>query len=418
MQLSIIIPALNERDNLGQLVQVLKSAIPPDVTHYEIIVVDGHSHDGTPDMARELGAKVIVQRTPGYGGALQSGFDQAQGEYLLTLDADLSHRPSFLPAMWQARTEAEVVIASRYVTGGRADMPWGRRLLSRLLNVAYDRALSLGVRDLSSGFRLYKASVLKGMQLQSTHFDVLEEILIKAHAEGWRITEVPFHYRARQSGKSHVKMVKFGWAYSKTLYRMWRLRNSIQSADYDYRAFYSIIPLQRYWQRTRHKIVLNFARGAGKTLDIGCGTSRILLDLEDAVGLDVQVGKIRFICGRGARGVVGSAFALPFPDDSFDCVISSQVIEHLKDDPVLFEEMARVIKPGGRLVVGTPDYGDLIWPIIEFFYARLAPGGYADEHITHFTRRSLEERLNRYGFECRAVGWVGRAEMILQCVKT
>lgn len=417
MQLSIIIPALNERDNIAKLIPALKMAIPVDITDYEVIVVDGHSRDGTPHIATELGAHVITQSKPGYGGALQEGFAHARGEYILTLDADLSHSPSFLPMMWSARSDAEVIIASRYVPHGAADMPWFRYALSRILNIVFARSLSLSVRDVSSGFRLYKAAVLHAMPIQSVHFDILEEILVQALAQGWRIAEIPFQYEARHSGKSHISLFKFGWAYLKTLARMWRLRNSIDSADYDYRAYESIVPLQRYWQRTRHKIILDFAADAGKTLDIGCGSSRVLLDLEDAVGVDVQIEKIRFIRGLGACGLAGSAFALPFPDEYFDCVISSQVIEHLPDVPVLFEEMIRVLKRGGRLIIGTPDYGGWIWPTVEFFYARLAPGGYADEHITHYTRHSLDQRLKQCGVECQTIGWVGRAEMIMQCVK-
>lgn len=69
------------------------------------------------------------------------------------------------------------------------------------------------------------------------------------------------------------------------------------------------------------------------------------------------------------------------------------------------------------MIIGTPDYGGWVWPALEFFYARLAPGGYADEHITHYTRQSLLETLERHGFEPQAVDWVGRAEMIVKCVK-
>ena len=107
------------------------------------------------------------------------------------------------------------------------------------------------------------------MRLKSTHFDVLEEILIQAHSQGWRIIEIPFHYQARREGQSHVKLFKFGWAYLRTLYRMWILRNSTESADYDYRAYDSIVPLQRYWQRKRHKIITRFAQDAGYVLDVG-----------------------------------------------------------------------------------------------------------------------------------------------------
>ena len=67
---------------------------------------------------------------------------------------------------------------------------------------------------------------------------------------------------------------------------MWTLRNSIASADYDERAFYSLIPLQRYWQRRRHAIISRVARDAGRTLDVGCGSSIIMQSLNNAVGLD------------------------------------------------------------------------------------------------------------------------------------
>src|SRR5205823_1931681 len=156
------------------------------------------------------------------------------------------------------RNDAEVLIASRYVRGGRADMGWFRRLLSHILNRTFSRVLSLPLRDLSSGFRMYHRDVLMGLTLVARDFDMLEEILIRVHAEGWRIAEVPFHYMARGSGRSHVRLFKFAVAFLRTLVRMWKLRNSVAAADYDHRAFDSPIWLQRYWQRARHRIVLCF----------------------------------------------------------------------------------------------------------------------------------------------------------------
>src|SRR5205814_8482506 len=194
-----------------------------------------------------------------------------------------------------------VLVASRYVAGGRADMGWFRRLLSQILNRAYRRTLSLPLRDLSSGFRMYRRDVVTGLTLEARDFDVLEEILIRVHAEGWRIIEVPFAYMARGSGRSHARLVKFGWAFLKTLVRMWRLRNSVVAADYDYRAFDSPIWLQRYWQRTRHRIVLGYLDGRAGVVDVGCGASRILLDLADAVGIDILQCKLRSLRPRHRR---------------------------------------------------------------------------------------------------------------------
>ena len=92
------------------------------------------------------------------------------------------------------------------------------------------------------------------------------------------------------------------------------LRNSIASADYDDRAFYSIIPLQRYWQRRRHRITTSWARGADRMLDIGCGSSVIIQSLNNAIGMDVSMGKLRFLRRLGIPLLRGSAFALPFKD--------------------------------------------------------------------------------------------------------
>src|SRR2546425_2845770 len=81
----------------------------------EIIIADGGSRDGTAEAAQRRGARVVVQKEPGYGGALLAGFAATSAPYIVTMDADLSHRPVFLEEVWRRRNEAGVLIASRYV---------------------------------------------------------------------------------------------------------------------------------------------------------------------------------------------------------------------------------------------------------------------------------------------------------------
>jgi dolichol-phosphate mannosyltransferase len=419
MQISVIIPALNEGSNLRLLLPRLHKVLSGLTQHpFEIIVVDGGSTDDTVEVVQSLGGRVIEQEEPGYGGALKAGFQAAQGDHIFTLDADLSHDPDFIERMWDAGREAEVVVASRYVPGGSASMPLVRRVLSVILNRFFTAGLSLPLHDISSGFRLYRAVVVKGLYLESSDFDVLEEILIRCYAEGWRIKEVPFDYLPRQEGDSHISLLRFGMAYLRTFRRMWELRNSILCADYDDRAFDSRIPPQRYWQRRRHQIVTAFAPSEGVCLDIGCGSSRILASLGDVVGADILLRKLRWARKYGKPLVNASIFELPFADEAFDCVVSSEVIEHIAPGQKPFLEMRRVLKNGGTLVLGTPDYGTLSWRLIEEVYHRLIPGGYADEHVTRYTRKRLTRLVEELGFRLVDFEYVLGSEMIMLCRKT
>jgi len=416
-ELAIVIPAINERENLELLIPALWDVLKSIGVTAEIILVDGGSHDGTAHAAESRGACVVRQSERGYGGALLAGFAATSAPFIVTMDADLSHRPSFLAEMWKNRLNAHVLIGSRYVAGGEAEMTLSRRILSKILNITYARVLSLPIKDLSSGFRMYRADTVKHLQLTARDFDVLEEILIKVYAEGWSIIELPFRYMTRGSGNSHAKLLKFGIAYLKTMVRMWRLRNSVESADYDYRAYDSPIWLQRYWQRKRHQIILNFVGAGSSVLDIGCGSSRIILDLKNAVGMDILQRKLRWLKPNHVRLVRGSTFALPFKNCSFDVVINSEVIEHVPESPDIMNEMWRVLRPAGTLVLGTPDYDRWSWNVLEWIYGKVLPGAYAHEHITHYTRKSLGDAITAQGFEVLDCQYVGYSEMIFKARK-
>ena len=226
LDLSIIIPALNEAGNIGPLVTRCRGVIERIGAQAEIIVIDGGSADATVAEAQAAGATVRQQDGRGYGAALRTGFNTARGRHIQTMDSDLSHEPEVIQSLWEARDRADIVIASRYVPGGGAEMPKFRAVLSRILNVTFTTAFRLPVLDISSGFRLYRADALQRIQFDGRDFDVLEEILILIYIAGGTITEVPFQYRPRQAGRSHAKLFKFGLAYSRTFAKMWRLRRS------------------------------------------------------------------------------------------------------------------------------------------------------------------------------------------------
>ena len=417
MDLSVLIPALNEGNNLKLLLPELRTTLEKLGMVFEILVVDGGSTDDSCAISESAGARFLRQSRNGYGNALSEGFGAARSEYVLTMDADYSHEPSFINTLWEARASADMIVASRYVGGGSADMSRLRGVLSRILNRVYRTVLDLPYRDLSSGFRLYRKSSLREVSPVGGGFDFLPELLVLLYTQGFRIEELPFHYRARMEGRSHAKLLRFGWTYLRTLLRMRRLRASVQSADYDDRAFSSLIPFQRYWQRRRYGIVMGYLEPDGRVLDVGCGSSRIIQGLPQGVGLDTQLNKLRYLRGRAPMLVAGSLTHLPFRDGAFRQIVCSEVIEHVPRDEVHLAEFHRVLTPGGTLVLGTPDYSSWIRNAVEWIYGFCCPGGYADEHINHYTEKGLRAELEANGFIVDDPNKICRSEMIFRAIK-
>jgi dolichol-phosphate mannosyltransferase len=418
VNLSIIIPALNEGKNLSLLLPKLRDILRVLNITYEIIIVTECADLETKTSIQENHCNLLSPESKGYGVALKSGIQGAQGNYILTMDADLSHSPDFIVTLWDARKRADIIIASRYVSGGRAIMPLSRLVLSKILNQVFSRGLDLKVRDMSSGYRLYKASTIRRKLYKSKDFNILQEILVNALIEGYTVSEVPFTYQPRLHGYSHARVFRFGIKYTQTFYDLWKLRNSIASADYDARAFETFMPPQRYWQRQRFKHVIQMIRDENKCLDVGCGSSRILGALpKGSIGLDIQMRKLRYSRIYNKIYVNGSATSLPFANESINCVICSQVIEHIPRGSVL-SELDRVLLPNGLLILGTPDYSNWEWILIEKLYKLILPQAYADEHITHYTYQELiNEFIGKRDYRIEARKYIMQGELILSLRK-
>lgn len=418
IDLCVVIPAKDEVDNLVALVPDLRRTLDGLRCSYAILVADARSADGTSEAMERMGVRVLQQSEPGYGGALREAFRIARTPYVVTMDADNSHPPALIHHFWASRATAEIVIGSRYVQGGRAEMPLGRYLLSRALNTVYAKALSLPYKDLSSGYRLYHRRALDDIgEVTATNFEVLPEILIRAHCNGSRIREIPFRYRPRKAGHSKARIIQFGLAHLRTLWQMWGLRNSAFACDYDSRAYNSVIPLQRYWQRKRYRLIMAMLDDHTSILDIGCGSGRIIQCLPAAVALDIDLKRLRFLRATNPFIVKGDINELPFKDQSFQTIICSEVIEHVPKDARIYNEFRRVLMDGGTLIIGTPDYGHWTWPLIENMYQRVFPAGYAHQHIAPYSKRELLETLNRHGFRVIGEGDILKAELIFKAVK-
>jgi SAM-dependent methyltransferase len=414
LDLTVIVPAVGHSDGLPLLLPEIRQELNTLAINSEILVLIDHPDHRAQALALEHDARLLEQAGAAYGEALQAAFAAARGAYLLTIDADLFRRPTFISSLWRHRLEAEISIASRYVRGGRALMPRGRRFFSRILNALFSRGLSLRIRDMSSANRLYRADLVQGQNYKARDLDILQEVLVRAYMDGWKVQEIPFEYEPRIHEGTTARLLDFGIAYLKTLGSLWKDRNSILSADYDDRAHDSPIPLQRYWQRQRFRHITDLIEGEGPVLDVGCGSSRIIGALpEGSVGVDILLRKLRYGRKFEIPLVQASGFELPFPDESFSCVLCSQVIEHVPKESPILDELDRTLASGGRLVLGTPDYANWEWVVTEKLYGWFAPGAYADEHIGHYTREELIGIFTARGYTHEATRYILKGELIL-----
>ncbi|MGH9373410.1 MAG: class I SAM-dependent methyltransferase, partial [Vicinamibacterales bacterium] len=305
--------------------------------------------------------------------------------------------------LWEERSSAGMLLAGR--AGQR--LPGSSATIRNLTLRAWQRVLSLPVPP-ECGVILCQRSVLNRPPEAGTPFEWLLESIVLANADGWPVRR----HSAACPATLHPVLIR-----PRAVWRLWVLRNSALSADYDERAFNSVIPLQRYWHRRRHAIINGFVDPRTRILDVGCGSSRIVQDLPNAVGLDVQIKKLRRISPRTHKVVQATLTRLPFRSGSFETLICSQVIEHVPEPLVDWREMNRVLAAGGTLVVGTPDYSTLAWPVLERLYGIVHPKGYVHEHINRYTAASLERALESHGFAPTARAYVGRAELIVRARK-
>ncbi len=214
--LIIVIPTYNEAENLeGLLSQLWALPIP----HVKIIIVDDASPDGTGEIANRLSQErpddlSVIHRKGklGLGSAYITGFQAALQEdpdAIAQMDADFSHSPTYLPHFLELLLEADAVLGSRYVPGGKLDERWGRgRLFLSWFGNFYARAiLGLEIRDVTGGFRIWRARTLQGMPLENVRSDgyVFQvEMAYIASRLGYRLIESPIYFEDRRIGQSKM----------------------------------------------------------------------------------------------------------------------------------------------------------------------------------------------------------------------
>lgn len=227
--LSVILAAYNEAENLSFLLPRLISILNQITSDNEILVVDTQQPmDNTREICEMYSVKYLNrQGSNNYGDAIRTGIKNSSGKYVIIMDSDGSHNPEFINELWKARGQAEVIIASRYLSGGKTNNPWMLVFMSKILNLFFKYFVRIPALDVSNSFRLYDGDRLRSLKLEFSHFDIVEEILAKMIWEiqpPSKVLELPFEFGKRISGKSKRNLLVFSYNFLLAIFRLNQIR--------------------------------------------------------------------------------------------------------------------------------------------------------------------------------------------------
>jgi glycosyltransferase involved in cell wall biosynthesis len=215
---SVVIPCLNEEENIERCVLSAREALAGIDGGGEVIVVDNRSEDDSARLAQEAGARVVSEWRRGYGRAYLAGFAAARGRYIVMADADLTYDFKEIP-----RFVAELDAGAELVMGDRMDniepgaMPWlhryvGNPILTGVLNLFF----RTGVKDAHCGMRALRRDVLPRLELRTTGMEFASEMVIRASKQNLKIAEFPISYHPR-GGQSKLSSFRDGWRHLRFL---------------------------------------------------------------------------------------------------------------------------------------------------------------------------------------------------------
>src|SRR5580693_8179746 len=215
---SVVIPCLNEAENIESCVTAALEAIVRMGVHGEVVVADNDSEDDSARLAESAGALVVDEPRRGYGSAYLAGFAASRGRYIVMADADLTYDFNEIPRFVAALEEgAEMVIGDRMDNIQPGAMPWlhryiGNPILTGLLNLFF----RTGVKDAHCGMRALRTDVLPRLDLRTTGMEFASEMVIRASKENLKIAEFPIEYHPR-GGESKLSSFRDGWRHLRFL---------------------------------------------------------------------------------------------------------------------------------------------------------------------------------------------------------
>lgn len=231
-QISIIIPTYNESKNIVDILKSIGQNLPIS-GRTQAIVVDDNSPDGTGKIVEDYLKNVkkiagytidVIHRKAknGLSSAILHGIQQAKGETIVVMDSDFSHPPQIIPRMIEAikKYQCDIVVASRYVKGGKID-GWSlkRKVASKLATLIAKKGLTIDTADPMSGFFAFKRNIINGLKFDALGYKMLLEILVKTR--GVNVKEIPYSFKDREFGSSKVD-ISTVFDYLKSVFKLYR----------------------------------------------------------------------------------------------------------------------------------------------------------------------------------------------------
>ena len=405
--LSVIVPVYNEAATILEVLRRVAAVPVPK----EIIVVDDHSTDDTATILRNQGnptgllggmslpapctLRVLFHdRNRGKGAAIRTGLTAVTGDAIIIQDADLEYNPEEYPKLLEPllKGDADVVYGSRFLGYPRRVLFFWHTVGNNFLTLLSNMFTNLNLTDMETGYKLFRADILKNLPLRSDRFGFEPEVTAKVSRLGLRIYEVPISY----AGRTYAEGKKINWKDGvSALWTILRYNLVDDMGSAGEKTLQRVARLSRYnswlWEQVSPYIgkrILEVGSGIGTMTRYFLGRELVL-----ATELDQQYLQRlqRAFANRPNLAVRSLDLNEPLPqwvpESQLDTILCCNVLEHIEDDEAVLSRFAQSLPSGGRVV--------LIIPALKRLYGEI------DKAIHHYRRYDREEivaKLERAGF--------------------
>jgi glycosyltransferase involved in cell wall biosynthesis len=428
MKISIILPAYNEESRIRNALDTLIKYLSGLEHTFEIIVSADGSTDDTTKITSEYSQKhsnVILaafQERLGKGGGILNAAQFASGDVLIIMDVDMATPPDEIPKTIEVmeREQADIIYGSRNLPESiiLIEPPFHRKILGKVFNYIFRLLLGINLHDTQCGYKAIRKEVFDSLQreinIEGFAYDI--DLAVKAQKNGYKLVEMPVTWSHVEGSKVNVfkQIFEMGrdllivWLEGKkrevrTPKHLGKFYDSVPGDVYSRASKSWFLPRRLWHKRKNEMIIQKLPIESDRILDAGFGSGTLFDSLlekgKQIYGLDIGNDFVRFVhdtFGNNVDLLHSDVGNIPFLDEVMDCVICSEVLEHVQKPADVIKEFYRVLRPSGTVLITTPNIS-LRWAITEAVWTRVRREIIETEHVA-FTRRRLRYYLLKSGF--------------------